>query len=115
MNQRRKKQKQRELTTACGEDLTRAAAKSPLVRSVLEILGIERMVREYALFWHESQCDEERQQAWDDYRKNVRHEVLLRISAHGAVGGIIHLVFLDPKFLLLIVALLAWLVRHLTK
>ncbi|NUZ09063.1 hypothetical protein [Piscinibacter koreensis] len=104
-----------ELTVACGERLTRAASKRPLVKAGLEVLGVERMLRDYATYWHEAQSDQEKHLIWSDYRKNVRDCILRVLGIHWVVGGSIHLVFYDLRFTLLLLVVITILIRNITR
>ena len=64
MMNHRPKLSERELSEACGERWVRAAERLPSLKTGLELMGIERMTREFMLFWHEAETDDERRKTW---------------------------------------------------
>ena len=95
---------ERDLHQACGERWIRAAERIPAVKTGLELMGIERVTREYFLFWHEAKTDDERRQTWREFRVAVRQGVLTSLGVHGAIGTSIHLVLSDLRFSVLLTA-----------
>ena len=105
-----------EITTACGERLTKAARKYPAVKSAAEFFGVARLSEEFAACWHEpGNTDDDRRRLWREYRRELRRAIALNLGVHSSLGGAIHLVINDPRWLLPLVALvylfIRWLIR----